>query len=142
MIWTLYNAKTGAITGTTTDAIRAGSEPSISGNYNSEHYYVRQGRALRKSPRPSAQPHVVYDFDYATLNWQINQSATAQRAREHRNMLFKYVDKISPIWYDSMPAQQRLTAQTYRSQLLAVPDQPGFPEHIVWPIVPEFLRIG
>lgn len=140
MIWTLYNAKTGAITGTTTDAIRAGSEPSIAGNYDGEHNYVRDRRAVRKPPRPRAPEYMQYVFNYTTAAWELDTAATAQAARLQRNEMFKYVDKISPIWYATMSAQQRLDAQAYRQALLDITQQSDFPLNIQWPRVPDFLR--
>ena len=36
--------------------------------------------------------------------------------------------------------EQRAAWATYRQELRDVPSQPGFPEHIIWPVAPDFVN--
>lgn len=140
MIHTLYDNKTGVITGQTTDPHRIQFETNIAGNYNGSIYYIKQARAKKYPPKPARAFWHRYNWDNVTETWQLNRDETARAATLHRNNLFRYVDKISPIWYASMTAQQRLDAQSYRQALLDITQQSDFPVNIQWPSVPEFLR--
>jgi len=140
MIHTLYDNKTGVITGQTTDPHRIQFETNIAGNYNGSIYYIKQARAKKYPPKPARAFWHRYDWDNVAEKWQLNLDETARSAKLYRNNLFRYVDKISPIWYASMTAQQRLDAQAYRQALLDITQQSDFPVNIQWPSVPEFLR--
>jgi hypothetical protein len=140
MIHTLYDNKTGLITGQTSDPHRIQFETNIAGNYNGSMYYIKQARAKKYPPKPARAFWHRYDWDNMSETWQLNIPETERAARLHRNNLFRYVDKISPIWYAAMTEQERMTCIEFRQQLLDITSASDFPVNIQWPSVPEFLR--
>lgn len=140
MIHTLYDNKTGLITGQTSDPHRIQFETNIAGNYNGSIYYIKQARAKKYPPKPARAFWHRYDWDNMSETWQLNIPETERAARLHRNNLFRYVDKISPIWYAAMTEQERMTCIEFRQQLLDITSASDFPVNIQWPSVPEFLR--
>lgn len=140
MIHTLYDNKTGLITGQTSDPHRIQFETNIAGNYNGSIYYIKQARAKIYPPKPASAFWHRYDWDNMSETWQLNIPETERAARLHRNNLFRYVDKISPIWYAAMTEQERMTCIEFRQQLLDITSASDFPVNIQWPSVPEFLR--
>ena len=140
MNYTLYNIKTGQITGTTNDIDRAKNENYILGLYDGNNYYIVDNKPVRKPSKPVAHSYFVYDFDYSTGDYVLNLPETIKSARQFRDMFFRYVDKVSPMWYNSMTPQQQQEVTQYRQQLLDVTKQSDFPINIIWPTVPDFLR--
>jgi hypothetical protein len=58
-------------------------------------------------------------------------------ARIKRNRLLRnVVDKMNPIRWETMTQVQKNNWTVYRQQLLDIPQQPGFPTDIVWPVKP------
>jgi hypothetical protein len=58
-------------------------------------------------------------------------------ARIKRNRLLRnVVDKMNPIRWETMSQVQKNNWAMYRQQLLDVPQQPGFPTDIIWPVKP------
>lgn len=70
---------------------------------------------------------------------EIDAAAAAQVRAERDSILARLVDPIASNalrWADMTTEQQNAWSQ-YRTDLLNVPQQNGFPYNIVWPIKPE-----
>lgn len=112
----------------------------VKGVYDSKDYVVVDGVLLRKPPNPTNEPWHVYDYDKVSNSMVLNIQKTDNKAKEIRRELFKYVDKVNPIWLASMNAVQQLQVANYRQDLLDITKQENYPVDIVWPIVPYFLK--
>lgn len=63
----------------------------------------------------------------------------AQKMRFKRDdLLVKYVDKVNQVRWNMLTTEQQAFLTEYRLQLLAVPQQAGFPFDIIWPTEPDF----
>jgi hypothetical protein len=68
------------------------------------------------------------------------QSFVALKARLLRNkILQETVDRVNPVRYAELNAEQRTELAVYRQALLDVPTQSGWPTAIVWPTQPSWL---
>lgn len=111
---------------------------AIEGHWSSDDYYIHNGEVQSKPATPGA-PHVQYDFDYATHTWSINSERTGHEIRRYRNSLLDAVDRVNPVRYLALTAQQQQQLADYRLALLAVPQQSGYPESLEWPVKPDWL---
>lgn len=109
----------------------------IEGYYPGDTYRIKDGVPVAYPPKP--QDGQRYYFDWTTDQWvaEVDNSAEAQRSR--RDQLLAEVDKVNPIWYASLTAEQQQQLQTYRQALLDITDQVGFPTAIEWPAKPTWL---
>jgi hypothetical protein len=142
MIYTVYDAATGIITGTmmVNPPNTIGSGISyIPGSYDAEQYYILQRQPELYPPRPSSNNWVVWNWDLATRSWTVNTAQSSVRVRDIRNAKLVAVDRVNPFWYDSMSAADRAEVQAYRQALLHVPEQSGFPVDVIWPVKPSWL---
>lgn len=117
--------------------------------------FVQNGKAQYLYPdgAPEMHPDVVIVRDYSgdvECGWDWNGTSfsepilsedfIASDARRKRNSLLQYdVDPVASnplIWAGLAAAKQAEWAQ-YRTDLLNVPDQAGFPTDITWPTKPE-----
>jgi hypothetical protein len=103
--------------------------------YDSNLYYIEQGQPCLKPSKPDG----LYNFNYTTRTWQKDLDQLAVAVREQRNLFLNTVDRVNPVWYASLTAEQQQELQTYRAALLAVPQQSGFPESVEWPAKPQWL---
>jgi hypothetical protein len=69
----------------------------------------------------------------------MNRLFSTVKSRQYRDTLLSQIDKINPIWYASLTAQQQQELATYRQALLDMPQQTGFPESVEWPAKPTWL---
>jgi hypothetical protein len=59
----------------------------------------------------------------------------AARVRMLRNQLLSSkIDAINPMRWEVLTEEQKAALRTYRQQLLDVPQQPGFPWAVNWPV--------
>lgn len=101
---------------------------------NPQLQYVDNGQLVDMPPQPSMN-HV---FDYDAKSWVFDTKSASAKAYLQRNQLLQDgPDRINPIWWNSMTAEQQQAWTTYRQSLLDVPQQPGFPEQIDWPAKPQ-----
>jgi hypothetical protein len=141
MTYTIYDPATGQILSvlTTHDLLQAetnlADKSYIAGEYSGQHYYIESGQAVEKAEKPS-RSHV---FDYSTKTWQLDQVHSEAQARRQRDSELSVVDRVNPVWYASLTADQQADLVAYRQQLLAVPQQAGFPTAVVWPAKPTWL---
>lgn len=143
MTYTIYNPLTGEIKYTfvsdssdTIDANLSGQSYVI-GNYAPDQHYIVNGQVQNKPNRPDNE--LIYDFDYAQGTWTINIDETTNQIRYQRNIRLNDIDRVNPIWYASLTADQQQQLIEYRQALLAVPQQSGFPETVTWPVKPTWL---
>ncbi len=114
-----------------------------------EHYVDDQGNYLggfgdgaeppAGSKKVSVAPsHGRQSWDGAA--WYFKDEVAAEMARAKRDDLLKtLVDPIAtnPLRWDDLSAEKQEEWANYRRQLLAVPEQPGFPHNVLWPVQPE-----
>ena len=70
---------------------------------------------------------------------EIDAEAAAQVRVERDNILFTVVDPIvtNPLRWADMTVEKQAEWIAYRTDLLTIPDQTGFPHDITWPTKPE-----
>ena len=84
-----------------------------------------------------AKPDGEYDFDYANKTWVANTERASVIAYAKRDQLLRDgPDRISPVWWASMTTADQLAWMQYRQDLLDIPQQPGFPMNVVYPVRP------
>jgi Phage tail assembly chaperone protein len=110
----------------------------IPGNFSSVEYYIVNGSPVPKPPAPQT-PGQIFDFDYSTKDWKINIELSIRASRQLRNIELQTIDRINPVWFNSLTPEQQQDLITYRQLLLAVPQQSGFPATIDWPAKPTWL---
>lgn len=82
-------------------------------------------------------------FDLVDGAWVINQTrhdeAAAEIIRSLRDKKLRVVDKIvsNPLRWAEMAVDKQKDWSQYRTDLLNVPQQFGFPNSITWPVKPE-----
>ena len=100
--------------------------------YNATRHYIDSDGNVGIGATPSI-------WNSTTKSWELDIVQAEITARNQRNQLLSMVDRVNPVWYDSLSAEQRQALQTYRQQLLDVPQQEGFPTTVVWPTQPSWL---
>jgi hypothetical protein len=143
MNYTTYNLTTGQIYNnlTVTDESMLKDYTNvgiISGHYNADEYKIINGQTIRLADNPSNEIK-QYNYDYSTMAWVLDQQTTNFLLRDYRNKLLIQIDRINPVWYASLTAEQQQALVAYRQQLLDVPQQSGFPTDIEWPAKPTWL---
>ena len=144
MNYTIYDLSTGEIFYTLTLSIanpldeNLQNKTYIIGNYSSKDYYIENGQAIAKPQDPSNGIN-NYTFDYATKSYVLDAEQTQVQARKYRNQLLSAVDRINPLWFTSLTPEQQQELSSYRTALLNVPQQSGFPITIDWPTKPSWL---
>lgn len=110
---------------------------SVIGQYNSsECYYDLNTKEIVAKP---ACPGQHYDWNSTEKTWFFNSDKASINVRNIRNNLLGLIDRVNPIWYQTLTDQQRLELATYRQSLLDVPQQPNFPQDVIWPHKPAWL---
>jgi hypothetical protein len=141
MIYTLYEPSTGHITNNlhivSTDDLAnyLGDLAAISGEYNSDQYYIQDQTAVAKMPKPGPE----YSYNYTDHTWEINTAYQIKYARITRNQALTEIDAVSPVRYANLTTDQQTELQQYRQLLLDVPQQLAFPTVIDWPSRPTWL---
>ena len=80
----------------------------------------------------------VIAVPYSEADLQRIQDSHKRKAREDRNNeLSRTVDQINTLMWESMSEEKKNAWRAYRQALLDVPQQPGFPYNIQWPVKPE-----
>lgn len=55
------------------------------------------------------------------------------------SLITKHIDKINAVRWASFSDAEQAAVSDYRTAILDVPQQAGFPRDVAWPAVPEFL---
>jgi hypothetical protein len=142
MIYTIYNPATGQILSNImisnenlTDQNLA-DKTYVPGRYNSDEYYISNSEAIPFPPKPDNNEYV---FDWTTKSWVIDLDYSIVVYRQQRNNLLSAVDRINPVWWNSLTPQQQQELIVYRQALLDVPQQASFPTAVSWPAKPTWL---
>jgi hypothetical protein len=144
MTYTIYDPATGqilelfSISDDVESSVVLANSAYIPGSYDANMYYVDQAQAVIKPARPLIHWGAHY-FDYATKTWQLDLEQLSSQMRQQRDQQLAQVDRVNPVWYATLTDQQRTELAQYRQDLLAVPQQAGFPEAIDWPTIPQWL---
>jgi hypothetical protein len=144
MKYTTYNPTTGEITGYITASnatlaeLNLAGQSYIEGQYDTHQYYVADGRAVDKPVKP-VDTGCDYVFDWTTQQWTIDYSSTEHNVRQNRNNLLSQIDRVNPVWYQTLIVAQQTELIAYRQALLDVPQQAGFPVTVAWPTKPTWL---
>lgn len=144
MSYTLYNPTTGQILGIMNASesvakIKLRGQSYLPGRWDSNKYYVPQGKITLLPEKPSQIPWLQYNFDWATHSWVLDLDASKKLIRARRNNFMLAVDRVNPIWYDSLTTEQQQALATYRQALLDIPQQADFPQSVEWPDKPTWL---
>jgi len=110
----------------------------IPGHYDSDQYYVNNGVAVELPPKPD-NPLLRYDFDFDSHSWVLNDLISGIQVRAERTRLLGDIDRVTPVWYNSLTQEQQAELAAYRLALLAVPQQSGFPTQVEWPAKPTWI---
>jgi hypothetical protein len=143
MNYTIYNSTTGQITGTISTGDNAVAQQNLQnldyivGNFNAGQYYIENGQAVTKPVRPTDHP--FYVFDYVYKNWKVDIDSMKTQMRSLRDGMLSQVDRVNPVRYAGLTADQQQDLVAYRQQLLDVPQQSGFPTDVSWPAKPTWL---
>lgn len=63
---------------------------------------------------------------------------TEDSIRSERDVILSTtIDKINSVRWASLTASQKTAWTNYRQALLDIPEQPGFPESVEWPVAPN-----
>ena len=102
----------------------------VEGKAYDNRWFYQNGEVHPVPPAPSGMD----TFDYATGAWVVSEPKILER----RNTLLAESD-----WTDTASAPARLGQatydawQTYRQALRDIPQQPGYPNNVVWPTPPS-----
>jgi hypothetical protein len=145
MKYTAYNPATGQIlwhftdtTDTVVDTVN--DQPVVIGYYPADKFYIdtTTKQPVEMPPKP-VDITTQHQFNYSSKVWEIDVEATEKKVREIRNKQLEIIDKINPVWYSQMTAEQQQQVIVYRQALLDIPQQTGFPESVTWPEKPTWL---
>ena len=137
MIYSVYDPITGQILSTIFDSTDSSPNNSVPGNYNDQEHYVdiETKNVIFKSSKPT-DDHL---WDINSKTWIVDNTKLPNQMRKKRNQLLSVIDKVNLIWYSSLSVEQQTQLQNYRTALLNVPQQDGFPNNINWPSKPSWL---
>jgi hypothetical protein len=137
MIYSTYDLATGQITSTVSDASTVVPDNAVLGAYNDlEHYVDVANKTVINKPE---MPGNDYHWNFDSNTWTLDSAAATRSARQYRNTLLSVVDRVNPVWYNSLTDSQKQEIADYRTALLNVPQQSGFPAAIEWPTRPTWL---
>lgn len=143
MKYTAYNPQTGQLlwnysNGDSEPQQEINNTPVIAGDYAPGKFYWDNGNII-PIPNKPLNGFNEYVFDYSTKTWQLDTKATVRIIRSMRDNSLGDIDKINPVWYNTLTDQQKTELQQYRQALLDVPQQAGFPSNVNWPIKPSWI---
>ena len=78
----------------------------------------------------------TYKYENVTEAERVNFSRTMRERR--KEILEKYIDKISPVRWEKMTADQKKEVNDYHQSLLDLPDDEAWP-FVIFPKPPSFL---
>jgi hypothetical protein len=126
--YSTYNRDTGIIQGYLTD-----SEHTID-QITNVHANVVPGHWDRTQYRVIDNQVVAQ-----TVDLDPDQAQAKIQARSQRDKFLTAIDRVNPVWYNTLTTQQQQELATYRQALLDVPQQSGFPATVNWPAKPTWL---
>lgn len=143
MNYTKYHPITGEITSILVITDSASLQDNLPDkHYLNGHYHADQHYVDTTTQTPVAKPAKPSDNHVWDINnkvWVEDTNKTINSARAQRNQLLTAIDRVNPVWYAGLTVDQQTELQTYRTALLNVPQQSGFPATIEWPSKPSWL---
>lgn len=139
MTYSIYDINSGMITSRVRNANQIMDRPHVLGNYEPGRFYVKDSQVRLLPDRPESQSQVAWRWNLNTENWEYDEARSDQNARKIRQKLFAEVDKINPMWFESMTDAQREQVRVYRQAILDITDQVDYPRVIDWPTKPAWL---
>ena len=137
MIYSTYDRTTGQILSTVSNSEDVIPENTLAGAYNDkEHYFDIASQTVMLKPSKPSDNHV---WDIINKIWNFDIDKLSRAVRQQRNLLLESIDRVNPIWYNSLTDSQKQEIANYRTALLNVPQQSGFPARIEWPTRPTWL---
>lgn len=95
--------------------------------------YVSNGDFVTIPEKPSE----FHAWDWATHTWNQDRALAEKAVRAKRDTLLRnVVDTINAVRWSAMDEAKRAEWDAYRTALLDVTDQAGFPFDVEWPCVP------
>ena len=134
MIYTTFDKLTGRLKGRTVtpnDTLPTGDEIYIEGFFEPNRHYV-DPKTLVIQDAGEAQEFYIQD---GINGWLFDSVGADLSFKARRNLLLRESD-----WVELPSAQLRPNINTwlkYRQELRDVPQQPGYPEQITWPVKPK-----
>jgi hypothetical protein len=109
----------------------------IEGIANPVTQYISNGDVIDMPIKPDSN-HV---FDYSKKEWIADIGKAASVAIEKRNQLLAAgPDRVNPLWWASMSADEQAEVAQYRQALLDITNQFGYPLDIEWPPLPSVFE--
>lgn len=114
-----------------------------------EHYVDAQGNYLggygdgAEPPEGSKKVPVAPSHGWQSWDgtaWYFKDEVAAEMVRDQRDDILKnVVDPIAanPLRWNDLTVEKQEEWAVYRKKLLDVPQQPGFPHKVDWPVKPE-----
>ena len=137
MIYSTYDRTTGQILSTISNSEDTIPENTLAGAYNDkEHYFDIATQTIMSKP---SKPSSNHTWNWNSKSWLFDNEYAGQNIRQLRNTLLLDVDRVNPVWYNSLTDSQKQEIADYRTALLNVPQQSGFPAGIEWPTRPTWL---
>ncbi len=87
---------------------------------------------------PTDRPSHYHFYNYSTRQWVYKQELAEKVEREMRDAKLSRMDwtLCNPLRWASFSPEKQAEWAAYRQALLDVPQQPGFPLSIEWPVSP------
>lgn len=84
------------------------------------------------------KPSEFHTWDWTTLTWNQDVALAEKSVRTKRMALLNNtVDKINAVRWATMSESKRKEWDEYRTALLDITEQEGFPFNVIWPTVPQ-----
>ena len=100
---------------------------------DSNTHYVQQGEFIQ-----FGEPPAFGVWDWESYSWQQDRALAEKSVRSKRAALLNAsVDRINAVRWAAMDDTTRADWDTYRTALLDITDQEGFPFTVVWPVFPQ-----
>lgn len=144
MKYSIYNLNTGEITDLATFADQQSvvdnlaDKHYVEGHYDPSIHYIKNGQICQRQSNPSTD-QMFYQFDIDSEQWTLILDLRSQIVRTQRDEMLSMIDRVNPVWFNSLTQIQQTELAQYRQALLDVPQQTGFPVDITWPSKPLWL---
>lgn len=102
-------------------------EVDIPQGFNLEEFFFDGHSLINRGKRPASH------FEWSGVAWIANTDKLAQQIRDERDRLLTESD------WTQLPDSDKSDAQAwakYRQDLRKLPDEPGFPTNVTWPVAP------
>ena len=109
----------------------------VEDHFHPDEYYIDV--ATQTPVVKEAKPSEYHIWDHVNKVWVENIGQMVSESRSQRDQLLSAIDRVNPVWYSALTAEQQQELIAYRQALLDVPQQDSFPTLIEWPTKPSWL---